>query len=323
MITAPNKKRLTLFLALAFGIAWAACLVISVTGGLQESPMIVPEINLSLAGFLLATVMMGAPAFANLLTRIVTREGLADLWLKPFRFGKPARYWLLAWLLPAVGSLVGALVFFLVFPGYLDRNLTALAELLAERGAGSLSPWTYVLISIAQAVVLAPVLNAVSCFGEEFGWRAYLLPKLLPMGAKKAVLVSGLIWGVWHAPVIALGHNYGTAYPGYPWLGILAMVWFTVIIGILFSWLTLKEGSVWPAVIGHAALNGIAAIGLVAVQGRPNPLLGPAPTGLVGGLFFTALAIALWLAPRAFELGKERWKSEPIRPANPQENVQE
>jgi len=78
------------------------------------------------------------------------------------------------------------------------------------------------------------------------------------------------------------------------------------------GWLTLKEGSVWPAVIGHGALNGIAALGLATHKGAPPTLLGPAPTGLIGGLFFTLFALGLLLRPGALRLGKENWRPEPI-----------
>jgi membrane protease YdiL (CAAX protease family) len=138
------------------------------------------------------------------------------------------------------------------------------------------------------------LINGLATFGEEFGWRAYLQPKLLPLGERKAMLWMGLIWGVWHWPVILMGHNYGLDYPGAPLLGPLAMVWFTLILGIFLGWLTIKAGSVWPAVIGHGAINGMANLGLIFSQGQPNPLLGPAPVGLIGGIGFAAVALVLW-----------------------------
>ena len=65
----------------------------------------------------------------------------------------------------------------------------------------------------------------VQCLGEDAGWRGYLLPKLLEfMKPWKAVLLTGVIWGLWHAPVIACGFNYGTAHPI---AGIFAMVVFS------------------------------------------------------------------------------------------------
>lgn len=313
MIDKLNQKRLLLFLAFAFGIAWLISLVIALQGGLSQSPLLIPELNLSLAAALLAGGVMMAPALANLLARLLTREGKAGLWLKPARYEDPWRYWLLAWLLPAIGTILGALLYFALFPPAFDSQLESLRAMLSAAAPDqNVSPWVYLLTNTLQAVLLAPILNAIFCFGEEYGWRAYLLPKLLPLGNRKAVLLSGLIWGLWHAPIIAMGHNYGLDYPGFPWLGILAMIWFCVALGTFFSWLTLKEGSVWPAVIGHGALNGIAALGLLAQKGAPNTLLGPAPTGLIGGLFFTLLALALLLKPDALAPGKEKWRPEPI-----------
>ena len=71
------------------------------------------------------------------------------------------------------------------------------------------NPWTIILSQTVMAMVLAPLLNGIPTFGEEFGWRAYLQWKLMPLGGRKAVLLTGVIWGVWHWPVIAMGHNYG------------------------------------------------------------------------------------------------------------------
>ena len=63
--------------------------------------------------------------------------------------------------------------------------------------------------------------------------------------------------------------------------------------GTFLGWLTVKGRSVWPAVIGHAAINGITALPILFVQGTPNPLLGPLPNGLIGSLGFSV--VALWM----------------------------
>jgi membrane protease YdiL (CAAX protease family) len=108
-----------------------------------------------------------------------------------------------------------------------------------------------------------------------------------------------VIWGVWHWPVILMGYNYGLDYFGAPFLGPLAMVWFTLVLGILFSWVTIKTDNVWPAVIAHGALNGIASLGILFVTGNPSSLLGPAPTGIIGGMGFTLVALILFILPGA------------------------
>ena len=297
-----DKKRITIFLGFAFGISWLTALVIYLTGGLQNSPTLSIEgTEFSLAYLLLATAYMFGPAIANILTRLITREGKADLLLEPkFNHGRWV-FWLLAWFLPGVLTILGAAIFFLLFPQYYDPQLGLITQQLAATGSTTtLSPWTIVVLQALQAILLAPVLNAISTFGEEFGWRGYLQPKLMPLGARKAVLLTGVIWGVWHWPIILMGYNYGLDYFGAPVLGPLAMVLFTVALAVIFGWLTLKAQSVWPAVIGHAAINGIAAIGILLVKGNPSSLLGPAPTGVVGGLAMILFALVLLISPKAF-----------------------
>jgi membrane protease YdiL (CAAX protease family) len=290
-------RRVTLFVAIAYGVAWAVSLYIYWTGGLTANAQ---EGTLPGSWRLLLLVVGGimtAPALAHVLTRWMTREGWQGLYLSPrLRQGWPM--WAAAWLLPAVCTAFGALVYFALWPGYFDPNLGMLREMLAasEAQTGQSIPLpaeTILLIQFAQGILLAPILNALPTFGEEFGWRAYLALKLLPLGWRKAMILMGIIWGVWHWPLIAMGHNYGQDYPGAPWAGMLLFVWFAFVVGTMLAWLSLRGGSVWPAVIGHGALNGIAGAPIFFAQGDPNPLLGPMAVGFVGMLAFTA--VGLWM----------------------------
>jgi uncharacterized protein len=115
-----------------------------------------------------------------------------------------------------------------------------------------------VLISLFALPLLA-LLNIPFTFGEEWGWRGYLLPQLLPLGQWHALLISGAIWGFWHAPVILLGYNY----PEHPVLGVFLMAIFCVIVGTILGWTRLATGSVWPAVLGHASINASAGAAYV------------------------------------------------------------
>jgi uncharacterized protein len=295
MTTGIDRRRLLIFLAFAFGIAWLAGLIVFLTGGLADSPEITPGITL--AFILIASVYMWAPALANILTRIITREGWRYSLLRP-RIKRAWPYWLSGWGLPAVMTIAGAALFYLFYSHYFDPDLARLQAFLPE---GTISPWLFILIQTLQAIIISPLINGFFTFGEEFGWRGYLLPKLMPLGGRQAVLVSGVIWGVWHWPVIAMGHNYGLDYPGWPWLGMLGMVWFTLVAGIFLSWITLRGASVWPAVIGHAAINGIAGIAILpqVLGTEPNLLLGPYPTGIIASAGFTLAAILIFFHPRA------------------------
>jgi membrane protease YdiL (CAAX protease family) len=301
-LTAENKKRIIIFLAFAFGISWVTALVIFITGGLENSPVLDSTSGLSLAYLLLAGPYMWGPALANLLTRLVTREGNRDYGLKP-EVKQNWRYWVTAWVAPAVLISLGAVLYFILFPQHLDSGFQSIRMQIALSGQdpNTISIPELILIQSLFAVLIAPVLNGIATFGEEFGWRAYLLPKLLDLGVKKALIISGIIWGVWHWPVIAMGYNYGSGYFGAPWLGMLMMVWVTMAWGVLIGWLTLRGKSVWPAVIAHGALNGFAAISTLVTKGSPSPLVGPLPTGVIASLPFVAAALWVLLSPKALE----------------------
>ncbi|HRV95074.1 MAG TPA: CPBP family intramembrane metalloprotease [Anaerolineae bacterium] len=295
-----DTKRIYLYLLFAFGIAWAAALVIFLTGGLQQSPVLIAGTPVTLAFILLSAVVMWSPGLAHILTRIITREGWQIKQLKP-RFKQTWPYWLAGWFLPGILTLAGLAVFLLIFPAYFDPSFSTLRTLI-ETNAPDMdltgnTLWLIVAVQTIQAMLLAPLINSFATFGEEFGWRAYLQPKLMPLGERRAVLLVGVIWGVWHWPIILMGYNYGFDYPGAPILGPLAMVWFTIIFSIFLGWLTIKSGNVWPAVIGHAAINGIAGLGGLFVQGEPNPLLGPLPVGIIGGIGFTLVALLIFFSP--------------------------
>lgn len=302
MLSATNKKRIALFSFFAFGISWMTGLIIYLTGGLENSPIYeVAGAQISLALILLPTTYMFGPAIANIITRWVTKEGKQDLYLRPHFDGGRWVHYLAAWVLPGVLTVIGMILFFLFFPRYYDSELATLQAQIDLAGAGDINVWMIVVIQTLQAILIAPLLNTIPTFGEEFGWRGYLQPKLMPLGGRKAILLTGVIWGVWHWPVILMGYNYGFDYFGAPYLGLLGMVWFTVVTSALFGWVTIKADNVWPAVIGHGALNGIAALSILFIQGNPSTLLGPTPVGLIGGLGFTILAVVLFLIPNTFE----------------------
>ena len=99
-----------------------------------------------------------------------------------------------------------------------------------------------------------------------------------------------------------MGHNYGTDYPGVPWTGILATIWImSSILGTFLGWAALRAGSVWPAVIGHGAFNGIAGIYVFFTQGSPNLILGPSLVGIIGSWALAVAALIIFLKRDAFK----------------------
>lgn len=286
-----NKKHITIFLIFAFGISWLFGLVIFLTGQVVNSPKLIPGTGITLAFVLTATGYMWGPALAHILTRLVTRSEWKDLWLKPY-FKDAWKYLLAGWFIPGLLTILGSALYFLILPSQFDPELTMITNQLQNAGA-QISPLVVILSQTAIALVISAPVNMLATFGEEFGWRGFLLPSLLPLGKRKALIISSIIWGVWHWPVVLMGHNYGLAYTGYPWLGLILTVWFTLSIGIYFGWLSIKGKSIWPAVLAHGSLNGLASIGMLFIKGSPQLLIGPSPAGLVGVLPFTLLSLCL------------------------------
>ncbi|MCC6146686.1 MAG: CPBP family intramembrane metalloprotease [Anaerolineaceae bacterium] len=292
-----ENHHIWIFILLAYVIAWLTALIITLTGGIANSQIIVSGLRLNLATVLIATVYMSAPALANILTRIITREGWDNTWLRPhFRSGW--RYWLATWLLVPLFIWGGAIAYYCLFPAQFDPSLARIRQILPT-GVATLNPWKIVVLQALQGMFLGVLINTPFTFGEEFGWRAYLLQKLLPIGTRRAILISGTVVGIWHWPVILMGHNYGLNYAGFPVLGMLAMVWFCIGLSCFLSWVVLRSRSIWPAVIGHAVLNGLGGIGILFAVEETKPLLGPSPAGIIGSLAFTIFAVWVLFDQRA------------------------
>ena len=274
-------KRLVWFVALTFAITWVIFGQIPWRGLTYGTGV---SIYIVMAG-------MFVPALCNLLTRLITGEGFANLLLRP-NFKGHTKDYLLVFFGPTALLLLSAALYFLVMPGSFDSQLTFLQEPATRTGV--LSARTLLLITILQVVIICPIINIIPTLGEELGWRAYLLPKLrLLLPDRAALVVTGIIWGLWHAPVIVMGHNYGTSYTGYPWLGILMMVVFCVWLGIIEGYMTIKLNSVIPAAMIHSTVNAGAGLPILMAQSGSNPLLGPTITGLIGGLPFILTALIL------------------------------
>lgn len=288
------RKRTILYLVFAYGIAWTLWFV-----GLY--PTYTADGNFSLAAQLLTAAGMFAPALAVVLTRLVTREGFKDAWVVPVDLRHRWKYYVLAWFGPLVLAIAGAALYFLLFPAEFDPSMSYVVDqtyqmMEAVGQAGSMDDATLRTVLLAELVTipLAPLFNAVACFGEEWGWRGYLLPKLLERRSMlQTLLISGVVWGLWHAPITILGHNYGVDYMGYPVTGILAMCLFTTTLGIFMSYVTLRSGSCLPAVFAHGMINGCGSVGLMFSATGGNPFVGPAPTGIIGGAFFIVAAIVI------------------------------
>jgi len=279
-------KRLGFFLGITFILTWSLEFLLMANGGYSNPYLI----------YILAGVML-IPALSVVLTRLITREGFGNFGLKP-HFKGHIRFYLMAWFGPSLLILAGAALYFLIFPAHFDPSMSSITAVYQSKGIDvtSSAMTTIFIAQFAAGILLSPVLNIITTLGEEIGWRGYLLPKLREhYSDRTALVITGVIWGLWHAPIIAMGHNYGTGYPFYPWGGILAMIAFCLFIGSFFSYLAIRTDSVLPAAIGHGALNGFVGITAFFTIGDVSPFIGPMATGIIGGSGFIVVGILCFI----------------------------
>lgn len=255
-----QAKPVLYFVLLSYALAWLLALPLWLHGG-TEHPYFM----------LIAVTMMGVPAVAATIVSKATDPNAAlatSLGLTPWKpMRRTLRYCVFAVsasiFMIAAGLVVGAAFGLYHFD---LQHLSGLAEVLRTKLAGNEAalaklPALHTLALLQILLVLAATpLNAIAALGEELGWRGWLLPKLMPLGTLPAVLISGVIWGLWHAPVILLGYNY----PGVPgWLALSCMTAMCVVLGAVLAWTRLRSGSVWPAALGHGAINAAASMHLL------------------------------------------------------------
>ncbi len=232
---------------------------------------------------------------AILVQKLVKHEEV----IKPLQVSfKLNRWFLVAWLLPPLLAL-GAMGVSLLFPGVqyspdmagvfdiFGQNLSPeqAAQMRAQLEA---LPISYFWIALIQGLIAGISVNAVAAFGEELGWRGFLLREFRDLGFWKASLLIGLIWGIWHAPVILQGHNY----PQHPLAGVGMMVIWCMLLTPIIAYVRVKARSVIAAAIMHGTLNGTAGLAILMIRGGNDLTVGL--TGVAG--FVVLLLVNILIA---------------------------
>jgi membrane protease YdiL (CAAX protease family) len=197
---------------------------------------------------LLVVLNMWMPAIAALVARLVLWEGVRNV---SFRTGR-ARTFLpslsKAWLYPlAVGFLAYGIAWLSGLGRFEAPPMTAV-------GLGGASPVVRFFALLGITMTIGVPLSAISATGEELGWRGYMLTRLVDAGVPRPALVSGVIWGAWHVPLIVSG-QYASG--PYPFLSAVLFMASIIPAACVAARLRLESGSVWPAVAFHSAWNSI------------------------------------------------------------------
>ncbi|PKO16354.1 MAG: CPBP family intramembrane metalloprotease domain-containing protein [Chloroflexi bacterium HGW-Chloroflexi-10] len=271
----PQKKIIT-FLVLLLVLSSIFYVWIISAGGIQAY------------GGLLVLGIMWVPGVSGIITKLIYERSLRGMGWKP---GK-AKYLLLAYVIPLIYCLVVYGITWLTGLGKVP-NPELMDQIMLAYGGANTSPLVALIIYCVLIATIGMVSGLLSGAGEEIGWRGFFVPELAKITTfPRVALISGAVWTVWHLPIILFA-NYNM--PGIPkWY---AAVMFTIMvtgINVLFSWLRLKSGSLWPAVILHASHNLFvqAIFTPLTLQTKITPYIidefgiGLALVGIVIGWFF-------------------------------------
>lgn len=281
-----RKKSIALYVFLACAFSWPLALFVYF---LKDS------LGSVFTTLILVLYMFGPALAAIIVQKFYNREALLEPLGLKIRWSP---WYLAAWLAPVLIALA-ALGFSTLMPGVTyspgaEGMMAKYAETLspeqleAMRGQMEALPVSLLLISLLSALVAGPTVNLAAAFGEELGWRGFLFKELQPLNFWLLSLITGLVWGLWHWPIIIQGHNY----PQHPGLGIILMTLWTILLSPLMNLLRHKTGSTWSAALYHGSLNAVAGLPIMLTMGGNDLTVGV--TGIPGFAILALVNLGIW-----------------------------
>jgi uncharacterized protein len=246
-----SKRNIWVYLTIVFIVSFAIQYGIDLKGGVESK-----------AFRWMAQILMWVPGLLAIGMRIFTKEGFKNAGL---RIGK-LEYYPLAIFLPVLITFLYMFISLgLGLSGYNSELINFKGGLVNfGKGIGMVlgtnsQTVVYFLLNFIVTMIFGSIFSGILTMGEELGWRSYLLPKMTyNFGLVKGILLTGLIWGYWHFPIILMGYNF----PQYPVLGAFILMPFsTVCLGTISAFLYFKSESLFPAVLFHSSVN--LSMGLV------------------------------------------------------------
>lgn len=242
-----------------------------------------------------ASLYMLLPMIVAMVLQMINKEKLTSTNLLRFKIKWS---WLVAWMLPVVIVLLTIFVNTLL-PGC-EFNTDMLAMIPAdsvpeeqkEMVSKLMTPAFMIITTVISGLLAGATINALFAFGEEYGWRNYLVSALKEKKFVCASIFIGIVWGIWHFPLILLGHNY----PQHSVAGVFMMVIFCVLASFVELYLVLKAKSVFPAAIFHGTINAVAGLNVLLIKGGNDLINGAA--GLSGFILISIVIAIIYVFDR-------------------------
>lgn len=286
-----NSRKLIIFILCAFLPMVAIGVIMHLLGGSPaglSADVMTENPTKAIVGIILSAGAMLLPMIAVIITQLLSKEPVLKGLDISFKIN---RWWFIGWLLmPVIAVMVLGVT--LLMPGAVwspdnDTIQTALESLPAGIGV-----WGMLGITLFSGLYAGITINGIFAFGEEIAWRGYLLKLFKGKKFMTTALLTGTIWGLWHAPIILNGHNY----PQHPVIGVLMMVVFCVLLTPMLMYFRQKSGSVIVPAIMHGTFNGVVGITLILVTPANDLLYGA--SGLAGFITLALIDAVIYIYDR-------------------------
>ncbi|GGZ69904.1 peptidase [Algibacter mikhailovii] len=191
--------------------------------------------------------LMLSPAIASLITLKLMNRSISSL---PWRL-KSLKYLRYSYLLPACYITISyILIWVFGFGNFGNKN--TIAAWSDELGMTGFNTPMVASVMILLLAIVGVVKNIGATLGEEIGWRGFFvfeLRKLLSFEGTS--IISGLIWSIWHWPIIWLIYNGS----GLLFFHMAAFTLMIMAISVIMTYYTFKSNSLWPAALFHSVHN--------------------------------------------------------------------
>jgi membrane protease YdiL (CAAX protease family) len=275
-----------LYSLISFGFSWIIFLFIVLFNLSYQNPITV----------ILLVIYMFGPFVASFVVTKIKKEKFTE---KIGLNKKINRWFFVSWFI-FVFIVIFTILISVLFPkislslkmeGFFEKysNLLKDPSTMKMKEQMERMPLLFFFLSMIQGLFAGATINALAAFGEESGWRGFLLNEMKDKNFVDATFRIGLLWGAWHAPIIALGHNY----PEHPKIGVFMMIIWCVLLTFIFNYLRIKSKNVLSSAVLHGTLNAVAGISIIYVKGGNDLTVGlTGVSGFLSLIFFIGLIFA-------------------------------